>query len=153
MTGVLEFLKSIPDLLGLVQQIIIFFARTPSASRAEVIADAREKFAALNNAGNSAERAMAAQELQKLLNKKLCIVFLFLLFAGCTSVPPKATELKLTVCVSDPSAAGFQCSKYDNTKEFIPYAESANFVAFSPEDSFSVVHRLIECKYPEPAKP
>lgn len=50
--------------------------------------------------------------------------------AGCKGGP------LLDVCISDPASAGFQCIAKDRkTTYYLPYDDSNNYVAFSPDDT------------------
>lgn len=52
---------------------------------------------------------------------------------ACQSFP------KITVCVSDPEAGGFQCSDADGVASFLPYPSTGNYVCRSPEDEQLVI--------------
>lgn len=49
-------------------------------------------------------------------------------FAACKGGP------KVSPCVSDPASGGFQCTHPDESESFLPYSDSENYVAFSPDD-------------------
>ena len=66
-----------------------------------------------------------------MLRKQLLTLLLVSLLSSSCSHGPK-----VTVCVSDPAAAGFDCYDERTGKSFfLPYAESDKYVAFNPTDA------------------
>lgn len=61
------------------------------------------------------------------------LVSLFLVFScfliGC------GKGIRVTTCVSDPGGGGFQCVDPDGKVNFIAFAETGNYVCFSPSDA------------------
>lgn len=51
------------------------------------------------------------------------------LSVGCGSGP------KVTTCISDPGAGGFQCVDPDDKVKFLPYPQTGNYVCYSPMDA------------------
>lgn len=43
--------------------------------------------------------------------------------------------IRVTTCVSDPGGGGFQCVDPDGKVNFIAFAETGNYVCFSPSDA------------------
>lgn len=64
----------------------------------------------------------------KLWQKSSVLLLLAFSLSGCLGP-------KLTLCVSDPEAGGFQCFDQRTEKDFFkPYPESGNFVAMPAND-------------------
>lgn len=55
--------------------------------------------------------------------------FSVLFISACGSGP------KVTICVSDPANNGFQCVDHKKKSFFLPYADSENYLALSPDDA------------------
>lgn len=70
-----------------------------------------------------------------MLLKLSLILSLVVLLSSCGHGP------KVTVCVSDPAAGGFDCYN-ENTQQssFMAYAASDKFVAFSPTDAQTLLN-------------
>ena len=62
--------------------------------------------------------------------KYLTVLVLCLLSWGCKGKGPK-----LTLCISDPAQGAFQCVNPNGSNFVLPYAESENYVALSPQDT------------------
>lgn len=61
---------------------------------------------------------------------KASLLFALLFIAGCNGGP------KLTICISDPAASGFQCFNENTGKSSVLfYALSDKYVALSPTDA------------------
>jgi hypothetical protein len=61
-------------------------------------------------------------------SKTWLVAFSLLLF-GCGSGP------KIDICVSDPANSGFQCVNKKGKSYFLPYDQSSNWLALSPDDA------------------
>lgn len=142
----LELLKNLPTILSTFLEFIKLAQKQFGNDWIQFIADAGKTFKELNKAESTADRKLAAKTLQDILQKINVLLVCFLLSACGSKLPMKSDISKLTVCISDPSAAGFQCELPDRSQKFLPYEESKNFIAFSAEDSFEVFARLIECR-------
>ncbi len=143
-----ELLASIPALLQLLQQVLVLYFRS-GPDRKSVMAAASSTLTHLKTGKNPAESAKKIQELFKKLN----VLLLALLLSACGVLPPRTRELRVTVCVSDPPMNGFQCSTPEGSSTLVPYSESGNFLAFSSDDAFSIIDRLIDCKLPDTVAP
>lgn len=70
-----------------------------------------------------------------MLLRLLPILSLAFLLSDCKSGP------KVTVCVSDPAAGGFDCyNEATNLGSFIPYSQSDRFIALPPTDAQTVLN-------------
>lgn len=70
-------------------------------------------------------------ESKLLKNFRVCLsaCSVLILATSCASGP------SVTLCISDPPKNGFQCVDPQGKAFFLAYADSANYVAMSPDDT------------------
>jgi hypothetical protein len=146
MAKILEALRSIPKILPFLMEIVNWLKTTFGENWEKVLADTTATFKSLNEAKTSEERKAAAQAIQKIF-KRLNVFLAFLFLASCSGIPvKKSPELKLDICISDPEISGFHCVVHDLSSFTLPYKDSANYTAFSPEDMEAITKRLVNCE-------
>lgn len=64
---------------------------------------------------------------------RYAILFIAIFNFACGNGP------KVTVCISDPGAGGFQCVDPEDKVSLIPYGQTGNYVCFSPSDARSLL--------------
>ena len=78
----------------------------------------------------------------RLLPKLLPFLVASLLLSSCGH-----EKLIVDVCFTDPDAGGLDCVHHaDNSRFFVKFSDAANYLAFSPQDTQTLLNYVATCK-------
>lgn len=69
------------------------------------------------------------------MRKKSLLLVLFSLLCVSSSLTGCKGGPRVTLCISNPMRGGFNCVTPDDKDYFLPYQNSDNFIALSPNDA------------------